>query len=175
MAKVIAKALPSDLPEIMRILEAAREFMCATGNPRQWVGGYPQATVIQADIAAGAGYVVREGNVPVAYFACYPSPEPTYSRIEGGAWLDDRLPYHVIHRLGSIPGSHGIFRSVMDWCLALDPNIRMDTHRDNRIMQHCAERYGFTYCGIIHLLSGDERLAYQLIAPASDEAPGFRD
>lgn len=30
-------------------------------------------------------------------------------------------------------------------------------------MQHVIEKYGFTYCGIIYLASGDERLAYQLI------------
>ena len=42
-------------------------------------------------------------------------------------------------------------------------NIRIDTHRNNRIMQHCIDRYGFTCCGIICLESGDERLAYQLI------------
>lgn len=44
-----------------------------------------------------------------------------------------------------------------------EPNIRIDTHRNNRIMQHCIDRYGFSYCGIIYLESGDERLAYQLI------------
>ena len=29
------------------------------------------------------------------------------------------------------------------------------------IMQHNIEKHGFTYCGIIYLASGDERLAYQ--------------
>ena len=50
---------------------------------------------------------------------------------------------------------------IMDWCFAQDSNIRIDTHRDNHIMQHCISRYGFTYCGIIYLASGDQRLAYQ--------------
>lgn len=30
-------------------------------------------------------------------------------------------------------------------------------------MQHCILSYGFTYCGIIYLSSGDSRLAYQLM------------
>ena len=30
-------------------------------------------------------------------------------------------------------------------------------------MQHCIKQYGFTYCGIIYLANGDERLAYQKI------------
>jgi hypothetical protein len=28
-------------------------------------------------------------------------------------------------------------------------------------MQHNIAKHGFSYCGIIYLLSGDERLAYQ--------------
>ena len=34
---------------------------------------------------------------------------------------------------------------------------------DNKIMQHNILKHGFTYCGIIYLLSGDERLAYQKV------------
>ena len=44
------------------------------------------------------------------------------------------------------------------------PNLRADTHRDNRIMQHILQKHGFRYCGIIYLLNGDERLAYQKIS-----------
>jgi hypothetical protein len=51
----------------------------------------------------------------------------------------------------------------MDWCFSKDPNIRIDTHRDNKIMQHNILKEGFSYCGIIYLESGDERLAYQKI------------
>ena len=54
-----------------------------------------------------------------------------------------------------------IFISIMEFCFSHDTNIRIDTHRDNKIMQHNILKHGFTYCGIIYLLSGDERLAYQ--------------
>ena len=50
----------------------------------------------------------------------------------------------------------------MDWCFGRTGNIRIDTHKDNAIMRHCLESYGFRYCGIIYLENGDERLAYQL-------------
>ena len=119
--------------------------------------------MILEDIAKGNGFVVLDGGKIVGYFAFIASPEPTYARIYGGAWLDNEQPYHVVHRIGSYPEVHGIFKTVMDWCFERDPNIRIDTHRDNRIMQHCISSYGFTYCGIIYLESGDERLAYQLI------------
>jgi hypothetical protein len=53
----------------------------------------------------------------------------------------------------------------MDWCFSQDGNIRIDTHRDNYIMRHCILSYGFRYCGIIYLASGDDRLAYQFLRP----------
>ena len=64
-----------------------------------------------------------------------------------GQWLDDTLPYHVVHRIGSYPHIHGIFSAIIDWCFAHDRNIRIDTHRDNLIMQHNLLKHGFTYCG----------------------------
>ena len=75
--------------------------------------------------------------------------------------IDDTLPYHVIHRIASVPNVHGVFKSIMDFCFSKERNIRIDTHRDNLIMQHNILKHGFTYCGIIYLASGDERLAYQ--------------
>ena len=101
------------------------------------------------------------GERPVGYFAFLHSPEPTYARIENGAWLDDRLPYHVIHRIASYPEVHGVFDTMLRWAGEREGNLRIDTHRDNRIMQHLLEKHGFQFCGIIYLASGDERLAYQ--------------
>ena len=160
--RLIRPAREEDLPAIMSVLEAAKGIMRASGNPHQWADGYPSRETILADIRSGAGFVVADAAVPVAYFAFLPSPEPTYAYIEGGSWPEDGLPYHVIHRIGSLPGSHGIFKSIMDWCRGQDAHLRIDTHRDNRIMQHCILRYGFRFCGIIYLASGAERLAYCL-------------
>jgi len=158
----IRPALEEDIPSIMPVLDAAKGIMRASGNMNQWVDGYPSEEVVLNDIRSAHGFVVTDSGTIVGYFAYIPSPEPTYSYIEGGSWLDDTLPYHVIHRIGSIPEAHGIFKSIMDWCRRQDPHLRIDTHRDNRIMQHCILRYGFRYCGIIYLASGAERLAYCL-------------
>ena len=95
----------------------------------------------------------------VAYFALLPSPEPTYSHIDG-AWLTDG-PYGVIHRIASYPEVHGIFSAIIDFAAARYLHLRIDTHRDNRIMQHLIDAAGFTYCGIIWLEDGTERLAYE--------------
>lgn len=159
----VRQARKADLLEIMAVLEAAKGIMRASGNTGQWVNGYPSEEVVLEDIAGGCGYVVLADGRLSGYFAFIPSPEPTYAEIFDGAWLDDTLPYHVVHRIGSYPEVHGVFRAVLDWCFGRDPNIRIDTHEDNRIMQHCILRYGFRYCGIIYLESGDPRLAYQLI------------
>lgn len=160
----IRPATVQEIPAILTVLDAAKAIMRASGNLDQWKGGYPSEEVLLCDIRNGHGFVVTDDGVIVAYFAFIPSPEPTYAYIEGGVWLDDSLPYHVIHRIGSTPDSHSVFRSVMDWCAERDANLRIDTHRDNRIMQHCILSYGFRYCGIIYLANGDERLAYQYYA-----------
>ena len=96
---------------------------------------------------------------PVAYFALLPSPEPTYDYIDG-AWLTDE-PYGVIHRIASYPDVHGVFSAIIDFAAARYPHLRIDTHRDNRIMQHVIAAAGFTPCGIIWLPDGTERLAYE--------------
>ena len=98
-----------------------------------------------------------------------PSPEPTYARIYGGAWLDDSLPYHVIHRIASLPSVHGVFAAMLDFCSAAEPNLRIDTHSDNHIMQHLLARHGFTLCGTIYLASGSPRLAYQRLLPTATQ------
>lgn len=146
---------------IMRLVDEARGIMRSCGNVNQWIDGYPDEETILHDINNGHGYLcVQQGGEAVAYFAFIPSPEPTYKEIFEGEWLDDK-PYHVVHRLASTAASHGVFNDVMDYCMAVAGNLRIDTHRDNVIMRHVIERYGFTYCGIIYLLNGDERLAYQ--------------
>lgn len=161
MKRMIRKARIGDVPVIMRLIDEARGIMRSCGNVNQWIDGYPSEETILQDINNGHGYVCeQQGGDVVAYFAFIPGPEPTYKEIFDGQWLDDE-PYHVVHRLASTASSHGVFNDVMDYCLGVAGNLRIDTHRDNVIMRHVIVRYGFTYCGIIYLLNGDERLAYQ--------------
>ena len=149
------------MPVIMRLIDEARGIMRSCGNVNQWIDGYPSEETILQDINNGHGYLYeQQGGEALAYFAFIPGPEPTYKEIFDGQWLDD-APYHVVHRLASTASSHGVFNDVMDYCMGVAGNLRIDTHRDNVIMHHVIDRYGFTYCGIIYLLNGDERLAYQ--------------
>lgn len=162
-ARRIRSVEAADTGAVLTVMQAARGIMRSSGNLHQWSDDYPSAAVIDRDRERGGGFVIEDDGRITGYFAFLPSPEPTYSYIEGGEWLDDSLPYHVIHRIASVPEAHGIFRDMLVWCAEREPNIRIDTHRDNRIMQHLLDSHGFTYCGVIYLASGDERLAYQRV------------
>ena len=146
-----------------------------TDRPFVWgpVGGYggvPNAYLCDADLKTK---VLENLKNVINYFMFRLHPRVrkamkradavigAYKEIYEGNWLDDK-PYHVVHRLASTAASHGVFNDVMDYCLDIAGTLRIDTHRDNVIMRHVIDRYGFTYCGIIYLLNGDERLAYQL-------------
>ena len=171
MERMIREARPDDMTDIMTVIDAAKKIMRQSGNMHQWVEGYPSEAVITADMEKNGGFVVEDDGKVVGYFAFLPSPELTYQHIYGGKWLDEAEPYHVVHRMASYPDAHGIFSSIMDFCFSLDSNIRIDTHRDNKIMQHNIAKHGFSYCGIIYLASGDERLAYQKYVHGSHVSP----
>lgn len=171
-AMAVRPAGAEDADSILSVLDAARGIMRASGNMQQWAGGYPSREVILSDIRSGFGYVVVQtcaragGERIVGYFAFIPSPEPTYEQIFDGSWPEGTDSYHVVHRIGSVPEAHGVFRTVMDWCFLHERTIRIDTHRDNSIMRHCLSAYGFSCCGIIYLTDGSPRLAFSKSLPA---------
>ena len=156
----IRKAELTDADCIMQMIDNSRAVMRSNNNFNQWTDGYPQNDIILKDIHSSNGYIVTKNNIPKAYFAFIHSPEPTYQKIYGGQWLNDN-PYYVIHRLAKAPDVKGILKAVLDYCFIKTYNIRIDTHRDNKIIQNFVIKYGFSYCGIIYLANGDERFAYQ--------------
>ena len=170
MNRTVREAKPTDMADIMKVMDAAKKIMRQSGNMHQWGEGYPSEAVIRADMEKGSGFVVVDDGKIVGYFAFLQSPEPTYAMIYEGEWLDDVQPYHVVHRIASYPDAHGIFSCMMDYGFSHDSNIRIDTHRDNKIMQHLVTSHGFSYCGIIYLANGDERLAYQKTVSRQNEA-----
>lgn len=160
---MIRKATERDIPAALALFSAAKAIMRSDGNATQWSDNYPNEEIVRSDISKGGAYIVEREGAPEGYFAMLPSPEPTYSSING-EWLDATSPYLVIHRVASTPGSHGVFREIIEYAASHSANLRIDTHRDNSIMRHVIEKAGFSYRGIIHLADGSERLAYQRIA-----------
>ena len=160
----IRKATIEDLPCILELRDHARGIMRANGNYEQWPEGYPTEETFRCDIEQGHSYIMEVDGVAVATWAFISGPDPTYSVIYNGKWLDNERPYYVVHRIASRPDSHGVMDELLRFCFSQCNNLRIDTHRDNRIMRHILQKHGFAYCGIIHIANGDERLAFQKIA-----------
>ena len=85
--------------------------------------------------------------------------DPVYDHIDG-AWLDEK-PYAAVHRVASAGKKRGILPICMEYCLSRAENIKIDTHENNKIMQHQLEKLGFVRCGTITLANGESRVAYQ--------------
>ena len=158
----IRKTMPADISAVAEIYENARRFMCESGNPNQWVGR-PNEEDVKRDIANGNGYVVVGADEEIiGAFYLSLKPDPTYIRIDGGAWINDD-PYVVIHRIAVKHHSRGIADFIYNYAYNIRQKVRIDTHQDNMPMQRSLAKNGFEYCGIIYLESGDERLAFQKV------------
>ena len=156
----IRKMTMSDINDVLKIYEKARCFMAETGNPNQWKSSYPSYDNVLDDIKTGNGYVVEDAGRLMAAFYFRFGDDPTYRVIYDGQWPDDE-PYAVIHRIAVSENGRGIAAFIFDYCAFLAKRLRIDTHRDNIPMQRALLKYGFEYCGIIHIADGSERLAYQ--------------
>ena len=131
-------ATEQDIPCIMPIFSYARSYMADSGNANQWIDGYPSRQKILADIGRGDFYVIEEKECGIVGCFCF-----------------------YIGDLASNGKVKGIAACCFDWCFSHCRNIRIDTHRDNKTLQHILSKYGFLYCGIIHVENGTERLAFQ--------------
>ncbi len=156
----VINATMHDLESVLSIYERAREYMRRTGNPNQWKTTNPTKETVVEDIKNGNLCLLTSDNGIEAVFAFIRGDDPTYNVIEG-EWLNDK-PYHAVHRVASAGKSRGVLKHCIDYCLQFSGEIRIDTHEDNKIMQHSLEKLGFKRCGIIHLLNGEPRIAYHL-------------
>lgn len=156
----IRKAKISELDEIMNIFARARMFMAQQGNPNQWGTTKPARETIEEDIKNGRSYVCVEEDSIAATFYYSEGVDPTYVEIYDGAWLNDK-PYGVVHRIASAGTVKGAGSFCLNWAFEQCGNLKIDTHHDNVVMQNTLKKNGFSYCGIIHLLDGDIRMAFQ--------------
>ena len=152
-----------DLPVILELIECGRQKMRESGNMDQWANGNPATSLFENDIRLGNSYIMEEEGQSIATFAFVPGPDPTYLKIYEGKWLETESPYYVIHRLASKPHVHHILASALEFAFTQTNNLRIDTHRKNTPMRNALSKNGFSYCGIIFLENGAERLAYQKV------------
>ncbi len=185
----IRLAEAGDLDELLRVFAAARDFMRKNGNPNQWGQNRPTPDEVVNSIRGRDCYVVEreteDGRRAVCgTFVVRFGPDPMYAKIEDGGWLSDE-PYMTIHALASDGTVRGIFDIARGFAEAHPSRflagqlpdgpdggpaapdepvrfLRVDTHRDNLVMQRKFLGSGFTYCGIVHMvIDGTERLAYE--------------
>lgn len=159
---IIRKAETGDLNKILKVYEIAREYMRQNGNPNQWNTTKPRLELLKDDIKKGQLFVGDyDGDIHFV-FAFILGDDPTYSYIENGSWLSDK-PYGTIHRIASDGTVSGVVKTAVEYCKNTISNIRIDTHEDNKTMQHVVEKLGFVKCGIIYIEDGTPRIAYQLL------------
>lgn len=159
---IIRNIETEDLNRAQEIYDCARLFMRNHDNKNQWNSSYPGRDIIEKDIENKTGYIISENNITVGVFALLFGEDPTYKIIEEGSWLNDK-PYATIHRIASDGTCRGILKTAVEYALAFEENIRIDTHHDNYVMQNALTKLGFKRCGIIYLENGDPRIAFQLL------------
>lgn len=145
---------------LMEKYRDARRFMREHGNPDQWGNNYPPRKIVEKDVQEGNCYVCEEEGRIVGVFYYRKGKDADYAVIEEGQWLSD-APYGVVHRIVSDGTVKGTASFCLSWAFGQCGNLRIDTHRDNKVMQKLLRKNGFSYCGLIHIEDGSERLAYQ--------------
>ena len=159
MELTVRHARIEDIPRMQELFSAARAHMRAEGNLTQWKD-YPSDALLKDDISKQQSYVILDGEDIAGTFVFMTGEEPTYAVIEDGAWLNDE-PYGTIHRIAS--RGKGVFSAALEFCKSRCSHIRVDTHADNKPMQHLAEKHGFSRRGIIYVADGTPRIAYDLL------------
>ena len=161
----VRNATRDDLDRVLEIYEIARAYMKSTGNPDQWGQIYPPRELVEQDIQGQNLFALEYENEIYGVFAFFPDGDDAYDNIDG-AWIND-MPHAAIHRVASAGTRRGVLRDCVDFCLTRSSNLKIDTHTDNRIMQHQLKKAGFVECGTIYLDNGEPRIAFQLSAKQS--------
>ena len=167
---MLRKAKSTELDEIMLIIEDGREFLRQQGI-NQWQHGSPSKETIKQDIKEQTSYVyeIDINIVATAMLTNYDRDYENYPTL----WskCDN---YLVIYRMATLKNirNQGIGRqflsAIMDFAKKENIDyIRIDTHKDNKIMRKFLSNFGFVESGEIKLtiknnLDDKERIAYEI-------------
>lgn len=157
----VRQAKPEDLGRIEEIYAYARDFMARHGNPTQWGTTHPPFEKLVQDIAEGDLFVVTDGETIHGVFYFRIGEDPTYRIIDGGTWRTEK-PYGTIHWIAG-DGCGGILKTAVTFASGQIDHLRIDTHADNYVMQAALAKQGFEFRGVIRLLDGSPRIAYDLL------------
>ena len=154
----LRQAKPEELDICVAILRQGREFQRQQGFS-QWAENFPDPNAIREDIAKGYGFLLVKDGIVAGYQYISLDGDPSYPYLEG-TWQADG-PYGVIHRIAFDPQFRGqglsreAFEVIGAYCKERGAkSLRIDTHPDNKRMQHVLEKAGFSYRGIVMLPVG---------------------
>lgn len=153
------KAVLSDLPSIIPVIEDAKATLKENGVD-QWQEGFPNSETLTNDILNRYSYVIfsKEDSINPAGFIVLSleREEPYHNPLEGSLKLEG--PYVTIHTtaVSKICKGKGISKAMFAFAedfarLNNRTIIRIDTHKDNKIMQHILDREKFQYCCLVQL------------------------
>ncbi|MBA1395327.1 GNAT family N-acetyltransferase, partial [Lactobacillus sp. XV13L] len=129
----------------------------------------PSTGQIEEDIARGWAFLAEsDDHETVGAIAIVDAPDHSYDSLNG-QWLMDTDKYVVIHRV-AIHSQHAgkgyatqLLNSVISDIKAKRSDvdsIRIDTHEDNKAMQHLITKMGFTKVGTLHGVYRPSEISY---------------
>ncbi|KRN81751.1 acetyltransferase [Pediococcus ethanolidurans] len=165
----LRKATVQNIPAVSKIIDSAKDFLKAQGID-QWQDGYPAQSDLETDVKNQINYVLIV-NGQIAGTAALANHDANYDVITGGNWQGPaNAKYTAIHRIAMSPDFRGqhLSEKMISGLFTLSnqlgyQQVRIDTHPDNKLMQHLITKSGFVYCGKV-LMDKDPnevRLAYQ--------------
>lgn len=147
-------ATAEELGIALALIDEAKHYLKKNGVD-QWQNGYPDEECIKKDIQDKKGYFLISENKILGYLCIDFDGEPAYSNIDG-TWLSNHK-YAVVHRMAIDNKYKGKGLSSVAFDLVEEKckkkficSIRVDTNRDNKLMQHIIRKNGFQFCGTVN-------------------------
>ncbi|MBR0439091.1 MAG: GNAT family N-acetyltransferase [Clostridia bacterium] len=154
---IFRKAEISELDRLYEISKSASKVL-GERHVDQWQGDEaPRREEFRELILNGDGYVLTDEESEIIGFAAIiEGPDESYAVIDG-KWLTE-APYCAVHKVMTDPAFRGkgfskeLFKNVFEVAKKKGySSVRIDTHKDNLVMQKALRKVGFTYCGTIFL------------------------
>lgn len=172
MTVYLRKAEPSDLPDILAIIEDGRRTLQKSGIPQWQNDDGPNQEILAKDIDQQTCYILMVDDALAGVGVLCSEIDPAYEAIFNGSWQPhSQATYTAIHRVALKSFFQGqglalvLLRSLVTAArLQGATDIRIDTYPQNLAMQHLIKKAGFVYQGDVILDVNDgERYAYQMI------------
>lgn len=157
-----------DIDEIMIAVEDARALLKEEGNG-QWQFGYPNRDDFLNDINNNELYVVLTDSGEIASVCAITGYEEAYMHMYEGKWLTD-YEYLVMHRVAvkAKYRGQGFGKALFEVFIEVAKkkgikSLRIDTHKNNSLLIHLFDLYGFVYCGKAILPPNKDRVMYEKV------------